>query len=331
MVETPLHVGRTEHEARDVPGRRRRGARTAMNCDARVRSFAAATNAGPGPVRSPLRCACRPAFHRRCDPACARGVSWVGLASRWRYRPLRLRAWSGIRTRDKQNQLLSLYPTELSSGGRSGLEPDPPYMPALSPGELPPVSPWPQPRVLPAYATATPRAPAGMTIRTVGNIGQYDPDYPRANADNVVRPILLIGRVNVNYRSALPALEHHHAAHMRRSAAVPLPQGVRQHAPDAPGQNLSVPDRKRDFSARACAHARPLRMPKKEKPPGFQGPEGIRVASGDRGGRPPRGASTARRRPPCRWHCRHRACTAAARAAAARGVLRDGLDSDSWG
>lgn len=102
--------------------------------------------------------------------------------------------------------------------------------PALSPGELPPASSWPHSCVLPAYATAAPRAPAGIKIRAAGNIRQYVPDYPRRSADNVVRPILLIGRVNDGFPPrATRAGASPRGAHAPVAAA-PLPQGVRQHA-----------------------------------------------------------------------------------------------------
>lgn len=154
--------------------------------------------------------------------------------------------------------------------------------PALSPGELPPASSWPHSCVLPAYATAAPRAPAGIKIRAAGNIRQYVPDYPRRSADNVVRPIQLIGRVNDGFPPrATRAGASPRGAHAPVAAA-PLPQGVRQHALDAPGQNLSVPDRKAMLVGCARSHAKAFANAWKEKTPGFSRPEGIRSASGDR-------------------------------------------------
>ena len=171
--------------------------------------------------------------------------------------------------------------------------------PALSPGELPPASSWPHSCVLPAYATAAPRAPAGMKIRAAGNIRQYFPDYPRRSADNVVHPILLIGRVNDGFPPrATRAGASPRGAHAP-VAAVPLPQGVRQHAWMLQGRTCRFRIGKPCWWVVRGRTQKPLRMPGKKKPPGFQDPRAFAVPREIAGGRSPVESTGVSGCPPC--------------------------------
>ena len=72
--------------------------------------------------------------------------------------------WSGIRTRDSRFIGPMLYPTELSSGGRTGFEPAADGLRRCSTSELP--SSRNTFSHASAYATAAPRAPDGTLART---------------------------------------------------------------------------------------------------------------------------------------------------------------------
>ena len=86
-------------------------------------------------------------------PPRARGVSWVGLRPWFQIYSL---VWSGNRTRDTRFMRPMLYPTELSSGGRTGFEPVANGMRRCSASELPSArgTPSPDPRHTPRQRRA---------------------------------------------------------------------------------------------------------------------------------------------------------------------------------
>ena len=80
------------------------------------------------------------------------------------------------------------------------------------------------------------------------------------------------------------ASKHHHAAHMRRLQPRPCLGRAASLRPDASGRK----DFPTDWFCRTLAlHALPLRTRETKRPRDLR-PEGVRVGSGDRGGRSPR-------------------------------------------
>jgi hypothetical protein len=85
------------------------------------------------------------------------------------------------------------------------------------------------------------------------------------------------------------ASKHHHAAHMRRSQPRPCLGRAASLRPDASGRISLVESRFSIgwFCRTLALHALPLRTLETKRPRVLR-PEGVRVASGDRGGRSPR-------------------------------------------
>jgi hypothetical protein len=136
-------------------------------------SIASPIRAGPRASRAAAR------RHHRCVSVgvamhCnvagyARGVSWCGLAPVCN--DVKGRCWSGNRTRDSRINSPMLYPTELSSGGRTGFEPVANGLRRCSTSELSSArgTPSPDPRHTPrqcrAHRTGNKPAPLGIVHR----------------------------------------------------------------------------------------------------------------------------------------------------------------------
>ena len=132
---------RSAEEGGNAPGRRRCG-RSALSAEAsqRGRGPWTASNAarfrveGAVPAPSPLRCVVF--LHSIAGRTSRRTERFLGgtvvPGSRFT-----VWCWSGNRTRDRRNQLPMLYPSELSSGGRTGFEPVANGLRRCSASELP--------------------------------------------------------------------------------------------------------------------------------------------------------------------------------------------------
>ncbi len=186
---------------------------------------------------------------------------------------------SGSRTRDPQIIGLLLYPSELSSGGRTGFEPVANGLRRCSASELP--SSRNTFSHASAYATARPRAPDGIESRTAVACS-IDVPYcrlsPTGNSCGRLAPYTLqtqprAARVEASPRGAYAPV-----------AAAPLPRARAVAHPDASGRKIFSTDW---FCGTLALHALPLRTLKTKRPRVLR-PEGVRVASGDRGGRSPR-------------------------------------------
>lgn len=186
---------------------------------------------------------------------------------------------SGSRTRDPQIIGLLLYPSELSSGGRTGFEPVANGLRRCSASELPSSrNTFPHAS---AYATARPRAPDGIESRTAVACS-IDVPYcrlsPTGNSCGRIAPYTLQTQPRAARVEASPRGAH------APVAAAPLPRARAVAHPDASGRKIFSTDW---FCGTLALHALPLRTLKTKRPRVLR-PEGVRVASGDRGGRSPR-------------------------------------------
>ena len=181
--------------------------------------------------------------------------------------------WSGNRTRDKQISDLSLYPTELSSGGRTGFEPAADGFRRCSASELP--SSRNTFSHASAYATAKPRAPDGIASRTAGTCS-IDIPYcrlsPTGNSYRRIAPHASQTQPRAARVEASPRGAH------APVAAAPLPRPRSIARPDASGRKVFSVGW---FCRTLALHALPLRTLETKRPRDLR-PEGVRVASGDR-------------------------------------------------
>ena len=176
-----------------------------------------------------------------------------------------------------------LYPTELSSGGRTGFEPAADGFRRCSASELP--SSRNTFSHASAYATARPRAPDGIASRA-------------AVACSIDVPYCRLSPTGNSYRRIAPyaSQTQPRAARVEASprgahapvAAAPLPRARVVANPDASGRKM--PCKSRVSVCWLCGtlalHALPSRTLETKRPRDLR-PEGVRVASGDRGGRSP--------------------------------------------
>ena len=133
------------------------------------------------------------------------------------------RCWSGTRTRDSRFTRPMLYPAELSSGGRAGIEPATSGLRRSSPSELP--SARNTTARSPACATAGPRAPDGCGFR------------PRIHAAVERLSMLRIGassKAPIRARPHPPAARAEASRHSARCAFAAFPASDQQ-CPDASG------------------------------------------------------------------------------------------------
>lgn len=175
-------------------------------------------------------------------------------------------AWSGSRTRDTRINHPMLYPTELSSGGRTGFEPVANGMRRCSASEL--SSARSTVLHLPAYATAAPRAPDGTQAHAAGMVSIDAPHCRHANAGNRCERNALVSlflpcaaRVEASQRSADAPL-----------AAAPLPRGARA----LPGCFRAEKAFRAGREPTWSMHAHPPRTPETKRPRVVR-PEGVRV------------------------------------------------------
>ena len=175
------------------------------------------------------------------------------------------RCWSGNRTRDTRFMRPMLYPTELSSGGRTGFEPVANGFRRCSASELPSArgTPSPDPRHTPRQRRAH---RTGFRTRTAVDRSNDVPHWrlvedanPCASA-SACRPCRSIQarRIVAPSRCSLPRAS-------------------------MPGCFGSAMQSRRNVKICLCER-------QKQNAPGCE-PEGVRVASGDRGDRSPRGRS----------------------------------------
>ncbi len=192
--------------------------------------------------------------------------------------------WSGTRTRDNRFTRPTLYPTELSSGGRTGIEPAADGFHRCSASELP--SSRNTFSHASAYATAPPRAPDGVASRTAVTCS-IDVPYcrlsPTSNSCRRWTPCMSQTQPRAARVEASPRGAH------APVAAAPLPRARVVAHPDASGRNSPGKGGISTgwFCRTLALHALPLRTLETKRPRDLR-PEGVRVASGDRGGRSPR-------------------------------------------
>ena len=188
--------------------------------------------------------------------------------------------WSGDRTRNSRINSPMLYPFELSNGGRTGFEPVANGFRRCSTSELP--SSRNTFSHASAYATAKPRAPDGIASRSAVACS-IDVPYcrlsPTGNPCGRIAPNTLQTQPRAARVEASPRGAH------APVAAAPLPRARVVAHPDASGQNRMFSTGW--FCRTLALHALPLRTLETKRPRDLR-PEGVRVASGDRGGRSPR-------------------------------------------
>lgn len=198
--------------------------------------------------------------------------------------------WSGSRTRDRQIKNLLLYPSELSSGGRTGFEPAPTAFAAARPLSFRPLAK----HLLPRFGIRHGKAARTGRVRSVkagtrtAGTWSFDVPYcrlpPTGNACRRIAPCpfrqsIRAARVEASQRGA-------HAP----AAAAPLLRRVIRHAGCFGAETCSVRlDWPNSFDAYAS-----LANAKNKTPPGLATRGRSRVASGDRGGRSPREFSRSR-------------------------------------
>lgn len=186
---------------------------------------------------------------------------------------------SGNRTRNTRFIRPMLYPIELSNGGRTGFEPAADGFHRCSASELP--SSRNTFSHASAYTTAQPRAPDGIASRTAVACS-IDVPYcrlsPTGNPCRRTAPYALQTQPRAARVEASPRGAH------APVAAAPLPRARVVAHPDASGRKIFSTGW---FCRTLALHALPLRTLETKRPRDLR-PEGVRVASGDRGGRSPR-------------------------------------------
>lgn len=137
--------------------------------------------------------------------------------------------WSGSRTRDRQIRNLLLYPTELSSGGRTGFEPAPTAFAAARPLSFRPLAKHLLPRLGIRHGSAarTGRARSAKAGTRTAETCSIDAPYCRLS------PTGNASRRNAPYLFANPfaplASKHHNAAHCARCRCASASAGAQAH------------------------------------------------------------------------------------------------------
>ena len=186
--------------------------------------------------------------------------------------------WSGNRTRDTQNLNLLLYPTELSSGDVPDSNRRPTAFAAALPTELTSLrgTPSPDPRHTPRQRRAH---RTGMQARTAVDRSSMF----RIGASDMTSKAPI--RVRSHPLAARAEASRHGASLRLRGGSLPRTSNVRML-------------RERDAIAFDSCDSF-VRAPKRKRPRVLE-PEGVRVASGDRGDRSPRCERISRW-----WWCRN--------------------------